>query len=154
MKLTEIIKSYGYKLIDVEKELGYKSGSLRNIFVRVRTGSQKSIGTQILFRVADYIGCHPAEFLLDEPTTFRGNVIEHSIPIKKDIQKYDGVQPKLDIRYVLKKMHITQKELANRIGVTTVGIMYILNNGSISVERLYQIANAIGVKVTDLFIDE
>lgn len=153
MQLTKIIKKYGFKLKDVERDLGYSSGSLRSIFVKVHTGVQKGIGTELLYKIADHIGCHPAEFLLDDPTTFNGKVIEHDIPIQiKEQSSLQLTQPVLDIKAILKKSKVSQKELAARLGVTTVGMLYMIKNKAISVERLYQIANALGVKITDLFI--
>ena len=56
----------------------------------------------------------------------------------------------LDIKAAIKAHNLTSKEVAERMGITTVGLSQHVN-GNPSVEVLYRIANAIGCDVSELF---
>ncbi len=56
----------------------------------------------------------------------------------------------LNIKKILKNKGITQLELAERLGISSVGLNKIIN-GNPTVETLKKVADEIGVEVKDLF---
>ena len=61
----------------------------------------------------------------------------------------------LRIQEVLKIKKIQQKDLAKRLGVTRVTVSTWCNNKSTpSIEKLMLIAKELGVKISDLIIEE
>lgn len=58
----------------------------------------------------------------------------------------------LQIKKLLKERGITQKGLAKQLGMTEIGLSVALSeNGNPSISRLQQIADTLGVHITDLF---
>lgn len=60
-------------------------------------------------------------------------------------------QPHLRIRSVMRMQGVTSVALAERLGISKVGVSVMLKSNNPTVERLIQIADALGVCVTDLF---
>lgn len=59
----------------------------------------------------------------------------------------------LRIKDILREKNISQKELAERLRITEVGLSKSLN-GNPSLSRLTEIAEALNVPLTDLFVSE
>lgn len=57
------------------------------------------------------------------------------------------------IKDLLKEKGISQKDLADKLGITVVGMSKILN-GNPKVDTLEKIASALNVEIWELFIDE
>lgn len=58
----------------------------------------------------------------------------------------------MDIKRVIKQHNLTSKEVANRMGITHIGLSQHIN-GNPSVAVLERIANAIGCNVSEFFTD-
>lgn len=151
MNATKVIKSYGYTLRKVENELGYKDGTLRNLFARANCHEEFNVSVSLLKKVADCIGCSVAEFLLDEPVTHKGKVIDHTFKLPtKDLNKEIG-QPKLRINEVRREKKVSIRKIANELGMSYMWVWSMIKKENINVKTLTKIADIIGVKVTDLF---
>jgi len=61
---------------------------------------------------------------------------------------------KLRIKDILKSQHISQKELADRMGVKSETITRILAGGNPTMHTLASIAKALNVNIGDLFDNE
>ena len=57
------------------------------------------------------------------------------------------------IKELLKEKGISQKDLADKLGITVVGMSKILN-GNPKIDTLEKIASALNVEIWELFIDE
>ncbi|MEG0032963.1 MAG: helix-turn-helix transcriptional regulator, partial [Mucinivorans sp.] len=61
----------------------------------------------------------------------------------------------MDIREIVKDLckrkEITQKSLADQLGITAIGLNQILRKGNPNLQTLERIADALGVPITDLF---
>ena len=60
----------------------------------------------------------------------------------------------LRIKECCKAHGITQKELANRLGIKPISLSQMIARKGFSVERLGEMADAIGCKVSELFEEE
>lgn len=59
----------------------------------------------------------------------------------------------MDIKRVIKSRNLEVREVAKKMGITPTGLSQHIN-GNPSVEVLKRIADAIGCKVVDFFMDE
>lgn len=57
------------------------------------------------------------------------------------------------IKELLKEKGISQKDLADRLGITVVGISKILN-GNPKIDTLEKIASTLEIELWELFVDE
>ncbi len=57
------------------------------------------------------------------------------------------------IKDVLKEKGMSQKDLADKLGITVVGMSKILN-GNPKIDTLEKIASTLGVELWELFVDE
>lgn len=57
------------------------------------------------------------------------------------------------IKELLKEKGISQKDLADKLGITVVGMSKILN-GNPKIDTLEKIASALEVEIWELFVDE
>lgn len=152
MNLTKVIHSHGYTVRQVENELGYKDGTIRNLFSRANTHENFNVSISLVKKIADCIGCSQAEFFIEEPITHKGNTIGDSVTlvINKTSAQRAG-QPKLIIKEVLRKKKVSIQKLADTLGMSYVGAWTMVNKGNINTDNLYKIADALGIKITDLF---
>jgi DNA-binding XRE family transcriptional regulator len=61
-------------------------------------------------------------------------------------------QPQLNLRKVMNKKNVGDQWLANQIGVSRQSVSKIINGHTDPpLSRLYEIADALGVMITDLF---
>lgn len=151
MNATKVIKNYGYTLRKVEVELGYKDGTLRTLFARANAHEENNVSLTLLKKIADCVGCSVAEFLLDEPVTHKGKVIDHTINLPtKDLNKELG-QPKLRLKEVMHEKKVSVQKIADEMGISYMWAWTMIKNGNINVDTLIKIADIIGIKVTDLF---
>ncbi len=62
----------------------------------------------------------------------------------------------MDIRESVKRLckerGVTQKEIANRLEITAIGLNQILRKGNPNLQTLEKIADALGVTVPELFV--
>ena len=121
--------------------MGYSPDTLPNIIYNTRNPQYET-----LRKIADYLGCHISEFFYDEPITHHGEVVK-----TKDSLEIANGQPHLRIRSVMRMQGVTSVALAEKLGISKVGVSVMLKSNNPTVERLIQIADALGVCVTDLF---
>lgn len=145
MDIQSVIKKYGYSVKQVSVGLGYAAGTLSDIIYNTKNPRYKT-----LRKIADFLGCHISEFFSDEPITHNGEVIDEG-SVAASLENTEAGQPHLRIRTVMGQQGITSVVLGERLGMTKVGVSLMLKNGNPTVERLLQIADALGVCVTDLF---
>lgn len=60
----------------------------------------------------------------------------------------------VDLRKVIKRYGVTQTDLANRWGVYQSAVSQMLGGGKISLEKLYDLADACNCSVSELVADE
>lgn len=60
----------------------------------------------------------------------------------------------VDLRKVIKRYGVTQIELANRWGVYQSAVSQMLGGGKISLEKLYDLADACNCSVSELVAEE
>lgn len=61
-------------------------------------------------------------------------------------------QPRLNLRKVMNKKNVSDQWLADQIGVSRQSVSKLINGHTDpSLSRLYDIANALNVMITDLF---
>ncbi|WP_312922935.1 helix-turn-helix domain-containing protein [Empedobacter brevis] len=58
----------------------------------------------------------------------------------------------LRIKEILKEKNISQIELSNKLGMTTVGVNKLINGENPSLKTLIKISEALEVEVSDLFV--
>ena len=121
--------------------MGYSPDTLPNIIYNTRNPQYET-----LRKIADYLGCHISEFFYDEPITHHGEVVK-----TEDSLEIANGQPHLRIRSVMRMQGVTSVALAEKLGISKVGVSVMLKSNNPTVERLIQIADALGVCVTDLF---
>ena len=61
---------------------------------------------------------------------------------------------RLRINEVLKEHGLKQKDLAEKMGIKPISLNQMLGRGTIGVDRLCEMAEIIGCKVTELFEEE
>ena len=57
----------------------------------------------------------------------------------------------LNLRRVMAEKNIDDVELGRRLGITKQAVSNVVNGAGITVERLHKFADALGVRVRDLF---
>ena len=60
----------------------------------------------------------------------------------------------IDLKKVIKRYGITQSDLANRWGVYQSAVSQMLSGGKISIDKLYDIADACGCTLSELVAEE
>jgi len=144
MDIQSVIKKYGYSVRDVSVGLGYAPGSLSDMIYNTRNPRYDT-----LRKIADFLGCHISEFFADEPVTLRGEVVAGPVPAFGQTEKKG--QPRLCIREMMKRQGVTSLMLGEKLGMSSVGVSRMLKSNNPTVERLLQIADVLGVCVSDLF---
>ena len=154
MQINKVIKKYGYTIDEVSAATDMSSAYIYNFIHSLKNGSGGA-AIKTLRKIADAIGCHPAEFFLDEPTTHNGKIISHKITnpvgidtlISQPIEQPTG----LAIRDVLAEKGVTQKELAVALGISEGTLSSSLNQElEMPTSRLLAIANYLDVNITEL----
>ena len=140
MDIQRVIRKYGYSVKQVSVGIGLKEGTLSNIIYNTKNPQYKT-----LQKIADYLGCHISEFFVDERITYHGEVVDDNAEVKQ------GRQPHLRIRTMMKQQGVTSVELGEKIGMSKVGVSLMLKSNNPTVDRLIQIADVLGICVTDLF---
>jgi transcriptional regulator with XRE-family HTH domain len=141
MDIQSVIKKYGYTVKQVSEGLGYASGTLSDIIYNTKNPRYDT-----LRKVADFLGCHISEFFADEPVTLHGEIVSG-----EKHPAADQGQPHLRIRTVMRQQGVTSMALGEKLGMSKVGVSLMLKSNNPTVDRLSEIANALGVCVTDLF---
>ncbi len=141
MDIQSVIKKHGYTVKQVSEGLGYASGTLSDIIYNTKNPRYDT-----LRKVADFLGCHISEFFADEPVTLHGEIVSG-----EQRPAPETGQPHLRIRTVMRQQGITSVVLGEKLGMSTVGVSLMLKSNNPTVDRLTEIAEALGVCVTDLF---
>ena len=152
MNLTKVIRSHGYTVRQVESELGYKDGTIRNLFSRANTHENFNVSISLVKKIADCIGCSQAEFFVEEPITHNGTPIADAatLVVNKSSTQQAG-QPKLIIKEVMRKKNVSVRQLSNALHMSYTGTCTMVNKKNLNTKNLYMIADALDAKITDLF---
>jgi len=159
MIIQPIIARHGFTVTQVSKLLGMHENSLPVMLSQSR--ETNSISVASLRKIANVIGCHISEFFEDEPITKNGEVIAVSpaeqrivMPEQPDAEIPDIEPMVLDIEGAIKRCGTTGKAVAAKIGITEVAFSIMLTKGNPSYSRLREIADALGIRIVDLFVPE
>ena len=135
MQVSKVIKQHGFTQAQVAEKIGMQHSSLRYLIAN-KGGKEAPLTLASMRKIAGAIGCSVGEFFDDERTLSR---------------EYNGKQPVLDIRAVMKAKGVKNKDLAERMGITTQNACLMLSKDSMTLARLYKVAEALDVPITDLF---
>lgn len=131
MQISHVIKKYGYTIDRVGELMGLGDGVLRSYVSR-----ESALTLPFMRKLAEVIGCNVGEFFDDE---------------RVEDTAFHGVQPHVDIRTVMHRKGVSNKELATRMNTTEQNICALIKKDSLTTKKLSKIASALGVPVTDLF---
>ena len=136
MQISKVIRQYGYTIEEVALKMGLKSGgSLRYILSR-KNGKDAMPSLTTLRKIADAVGCSVGEFFDDE---------------RNSLREYNGTQPVLDIRHVMQVKNLRNKDLADKLGISEQNLCALLAKDNVTISRLYKVAEALEVSITDFF---
>lgn len=139
MQVTKVVNKYGYTLDEIACKIGYKCASSLRVAIANKNGKPASPNLSTLRAIAEAVGCSVGEFFDDE---------------REIQQKWNGIQPKIDIRRVLRVQGITAADLAIKLGVSERQIKNILSANNPCANTLYNVARALNVPITALFSQE
>lgn len=131
MQISHVIKKYGYTIDEVGERMGLGDGVLRSY-----VGRESVLTLPFMRKLAGIIGCSVGEFFDDE---------------RVEDTAFHGVQPRIDIRSVMHRKGVSNKELATRMNTTEQNICGLIKKDSLTTKKLSEIASALDVPVTDLF---
>ena len=135
MQVAKVIKQYGFTQAQVAEKIGMQHSSLRYLLAN-KNGKEAPLTLASMRKIAGAIGCSVGEFFDDERSLSR---------------EYNGTQPVLDIRAVMKAKGVKNKDLAERLGMTSQNVCLMLGKKSLTLTTLYKVAEALDVPITDLF---
>ena len=136
MQITKVLKKHGYTLNEIAAKLGYAHASTLRANISNKGGKPANLYLSTLRNIADAAGCSVGEFFDDE---------------RLELSEWDGVQPKINIRSIMKTQGVSDAELSTRLNVTERQVKNILTSKSPNLTTLYKVANALNVPVTTLF---
>lgn len=135
MQVSKVIKQHGFTLYQVAEKIGMQYSSLRYLLAN-KNGKEAPLTLASMRKIANAVGCSVGEFFDDERTLSR---------------EFAGKQPVLDIRAAMKAKGVKNKDLAERMGITEQNVCIMLTKESLTLARLYKVAHALEVPITDLF---
>ncbi len=135
MQISQVIKKYGFNQAQIAEKIGMQHSSLRYLLAN-KGGKEAPLTLNSMRKIANAVGCSVGEFFDDERT----------MP-----QEFNGTQPVLDIRAAMKAKGVKNKDLAERLGITEQNVCIMLAKDSMTLARLYRVAEALEVPITALF---
>ena len=136
MQVTKVVNKYGYTLDEVASKIGYACASSLRVAIANKNGKPASPNLSTLRAIAEAVGCSVGEFFDDE---------------REIQQQWNGLQPKLDIRRVMKLQGVSALDLAIKLDISERQVKNILSSQNPQTTTLYNVARALNVPITALF---
>ena len=139
MQVTKVVNKYGYTLDEVASKIGYACASSLRVAIANKNGKLANPTLSTLRAIADAVGCSVGEFFDDE---------------REVQQEWNGIQPKIDIRRVMRLKGVSASELAIMLDITERQVKNILSGENPRATTLYNVARALNVPITALYSQE
>lgn len=136
MQVTKVVNKYGYTLDEIASKIGYACASSLRVAIANKNGKPASPNLSTLRAIAEAVGCSVGEFFDDE---------------REIQQQWNGLQPKLDIRRVMKLQGVSALDLAIKLDISERQVKNILSSQNPQTTTLYNVARALNVPITALF---
>ncbi len=136
MQVTKVVNKYGYTLDEIASKIGYACASSLRVAIANKNGKPASPNLSTLRAIAEAVGCSVGEFFDDE---------------REIQQQWNGIQPKLDIRRVMKLQGVSALDLAIKLDISERQVKNILSSQNPQTTTLYNVARALNVPITALF---